>query len=170
MSYLDQCIYLQHKYSLPTRAYFLTPTCKSKTGTKISRTSEGLIIHHLKENYFPDLSKTEHAILQPWEYQEPQNLVYCNYIEHLILHVHIVQEYLIEGLQRQCLLGIGGIQHIRNAIADLYVHKEYNITWLANCYNAIAADESDFQYLCNLIAQNTSCQFAFNLLAQLETN
>ena len=80
MSYLDQCTYLQNKYGLPSRAYFLTPTCKSKTGTKISRTSEGLVIHHLKENYFPDLSKTEHAILQPWEYQEPLNLVYCNYI------------------------------------------------------------------------------------------
>ncbi|MDQ0513843.1 hypothetical protein J2Z62_000281 [Mycoplasmoides fastidiosum] len=93
MNYLQACKYLQEKYGLATGSYFANSGCKS-TNSKIKRTKEGLYIHHIKENEFADLAQKHIAILCDFSYQEPINLVYCNLIEHLILHVLIAWEYM----------------------------------------------------------------------------
>ena len=38
------------------------------------------------------LSDVNHAKLQPFEYQMPENLVYCDYLEHLLLHILICEK------------------------------------------------------------------------------
>jgi hypothetical protein len=108
-SYLDLCKFLQNKYGIPKGNYFLTKTCKSPNA-KIKRTKEGLFIHHIKENEAVLLSETKGAIIQPFEYQQAENLCYCNYLEHLILHYKIFLESMDElkkGSNK--LLGIQGI-------------------------------------------------------------
>lgn len=91
MSYKEQCSYLQEKYGLPVHDYFATLECKSKS-KKISRTSEGLFCHHNAEG-IPgnggNLGEPHMARLAPYEYQKKENLCYCNYLEHLILHLKI---------------------------------------------------------------------------------
>jgi hypothetical protein len=63
LNYEDACIFLQKKYGLPKRDYFATEECKSKT--KISRTIEGLCVHHLDEDKAIMLSSKEYALKNP---------------------------------------------------------------------------------------------------------
>jgi hypothetical protein len=90
MSYDDYVAYLLDKYGPAECSYFCTDACKS-TNKKISRTSEGLFCHHVREDTAILLSDPLHAKINPFEFQMAHNLVYCNYLEHLILHVKIVE-------------------------------------------------------------------------------
>lgn len=94
MSYLELCEYLQLKYGLPNGNYFNTEACKSKN-QKITRGNEGLFIHHIMERKTDMLSNPGYAIKQPFIYQTPKYLVYCNYVEHFLLHSKIVEDYVI---------------------------------------------------------------------------
>ena len=147
MKYVELCIYLQEKYGTPSGNYFLRETCKSKN-KNITRTEDGLFVHHIREDCMPDLGKTEIAVQSPWEYQLNYNLVYCNYIEHLILHIKIVREFYEVGLQNGCMLGVGGVCLIRDAIRDAYSRTEpYKHQWRENVKNAIKEDVDVFNIL-----------------------
>lgn len=147
MRYQELCAYLQKKYGMPNESYFLKENCKSKNN-KITRTKDGLFIHHIKENIFPDLSKPDMAILCPWDFQLAENLVYCNYIEHLMLHIKIVKEFYKQGLMSGCRLGVGGISYIVDAISDAYARQEpYSQEWRECVKNAIKNDEETFKII-----------------------
>ena len=86
LSYLDYCDYLQRKYGIGlddymTKAYNTKPKCK--------RTKEGLLVHHIREDTMIMLSTKEIAMMFPFEWQLKENLVYCDYLEHLLLHILI---------------------------------------------------------------------------------
>lgn len=93
LTYNEQLTYLKEKYGPAIENYFLTVNCDRKS-TKIGRGNEGLFCHHDYE-YDPenplvsDLSKAEIARQFTYKYQEAQNLTYCNWLEHLILHCKI---------------------------------------------------------------------------------
>lgn len=115
MDYKELTTYLQTKYGLPERAYFRTPTCKSKS--PITRGNEGLYIHHIKETEADNLAQPEIAIEYPWEYQLPENLCYCDFLEHLLLHTHT-------NIQRcknaQCFVIDGIITHLIPELNHIY--------------------------------------------------
>lgn len=145
LNYLDLCKHLQDKYGVPSGNYFLTKSCKTKNN-KITRGNDGLFIHHIKENEEADLSKTDRATACPFEYQESQNLCYCNYLEHLILHMKIVQEYLDVAYvyENGCLekfVGVGGLNnHIIPEINDFYNGYEYSRDWQIKAFNLVDFD------------------------------
>ena len=63
---------------------------KSFTKNKrVSRTSEGLVAHHKAEDKMMLLSNKSFAERYPYEWQKKENIVYCDYLEHLLLHVLI---------------------------------------------------------------------------------
>lgn len=131
LNYLDLCKFLQNKYGEPRGDYFLTESCKSKNN-KITRGKEGLFLHHIKENESIMLCNTDFAIKHPFEYQKSYNLVYCNYLEHLLLHIKIVDEYLNEEsiAKNGCAVGIGGIVNfIVPEINDYFNGYEYKREW-----------------------------------------
>lgn len=97
MSYMQLVNYLKDKYGEVPYPYFCTKSCKSKQ-RKNSRTSDGLFIHHIREDIRPDLSNKDFAIYSPWKYQLPENLVYANLIEHSMLHCLISEEHDSKGL------------------------------------------------------------------------
>ena len=152
LNYLELCKHLQDKYGVPSGNYFLTKSCKSKNN-KITRGNDGLFLHHIKENEEIDLSKTDRATACPFEYQESKNLCYCNYLEHLILHMKIVEEYLSAELKRWVdeshlneqipnnpikYLGIGGLNnHIIPEINDFYNGYEYSRDWQIKALNLV---------------------------------
>lgn len=113
MSYIDLVGHLIAKYGPATGSYFLTETCKSKN-PKITRGKEGLFCHHIDENKAIKLSKPEFAIKHPFAYQKAERLVYCDILEHLILHIKIIEEPKGE------LVGIGGAALICRQINDCY--------------------------------------------------
>jgi hypothetical protein len=86
MTYLEYCDYLQGKYGIGladymTKSYNPNPKCK--------RTKEGLIAHHKMEDRAIMIADKNQAQLYPFEYQRKENIVYCDYLEHLWLHILI---------------------------------------------------------------------------------
>ena len=118
MNYAQLVEHLLEKYGPAQYDYFNTPECKSKS-SKLSRTKEGLFCHHIAENKEILLSTPEIARQHPFEYQQKHNLVYANYIEHLLLHIKIVKED-IEGRG----VGLGGVLMISSILNDYYRHKK----------------------------------------------
>jgi len=104
----DQLVdYLLEKYGHAQHDYFYNETCR-KMHKKVTRTSEGLLCHHIDEDKVGNLSEPSIARKLPFKYQKAERLVYCNYLEHLMLH-----------------LNIGKMQYWAN-------HEAFNTPWLAN--------------------------------------
>lgn len=93
MDYYEQLEYLKKKYGAVPENYYLDVECTRKS-TKNGRGNDGLFIHHDFE-YDPanpltsDLSKPELARQFDYKYQRAENLTYCDYLEHLMLHCKI---------------------------------------------------------------------------------
>ena len=124
MSYEEQLTYLKEKYGPAKENYFLTVNCDRKS-TKIGRGNEGLFCHHDYE-YDPqnpltsDLSKPEIAKQFTYKYQEAENLTYCNYLEHLLLHCKI---NLLRGKQLGHYIQDSVVNHFIPILNDLYRYR-----------------------------------------------
>lgn len=160
MTYEKLCQYLQGKYGLPTAPYFTSEKCSYTNSRVNSRTSEGLMIHHVREDIADDLCKQDMALGYPFEYQMPDNLVYCNFLEHFLLHIKIVEErwypkyrerrkgqtlnadknphLLISELYRP------GIMFISSDLNGLYARGGSTLNWENNCYKAVADNFVDY--------------------------
>ena len=93
MPYREQLDYLKRKYGPAPENYYLDVACMRKS-TKNGRGREGLFLHHDFE-YDPrnplvsNLSNSEMGKLFDYDYQKAENLTYCDYLEHLMLHCKI---------------------------------------------------------------------------------
>ena len=159
-TYNEYCEYLQNKYGKAKLGYFTENWTKRKN---ITRTKEGLIIHHIKEDTAIMLSKEELARLQPYEYQSVDNLAYCNYLEHLLLHILIVEENATRE-DKEAEVGIGGI--INFIVPELndwysgYFKGKDSKAWQVNCYKIVKDNEDTYlalieRYL-NFVKDNIS--------------
>lgn len=146
MSYDELTEHLQQKYGLAERAYFRTETCKTKS--LITRTNEGLYIHHIKETEIDDLSKPERALAYPWEYQMPNNLCYCNYLEHLLLHIHI---NIMRVRDRGAFVCDGILNHIIPELNHIYtdnpVYESKNQLWRNNIKEQIIDNYEEYKLI-----------------------
>lgn len=122
-AYIDLMVELSEEYGRPSGSYFLVAkrSGKYRKNHKISRTKEGLYIHHIGEYTFPLLSSSMVAEKLPFEYQEPDMLVYCDAIEHLLAHVLIV-EALGDGNNGNMVpgAGVGGVNMIAAKLNDWF--------------------------------------------------
>lgn len=73
---------------------FLNGEIKRIAYGKYTKTKEGLYCHHIMENEYENISNKEYIAhyKYPYEYHHKENLVYCDLIEHLILHALITKE------------------------------------------------------------------------------
>ena len=125
LSYKELVSFLLSKYGAVPGDYFSNETCRSKN-KKISRTKEGLFIHHIDEDKAIMLSTDKFAVDNPYEYQRADRLVYCNILEHLILHIKITEEPRNVGANALELPGIGGaVNFICKQINDCYSDYEF---------------------------------------------
>lgn len=127
MNYYEYCEYLQQKYGIPNGPYFLSPSLKTKN-TKITRGRDGLFIHHILENQYAMLCNPVACQLQniPFSVHQPQNLCYCDLLEHLQLHIKIVEEYPFNN--PNTFVGIGGIINFLIPELELMYAPEYQPT------------------------------------------
>jgi hypothetical protein len=145
MTYEELVEYCNNKYGRVTGSYFCTPEMKSQN-SKITRGNEGLIVHHVKEDRAIMLSNKIYAIMQPWEWQCGENLVYCNIFEHLLLHMKITDSLdFIRCITEKVVPGWGGVVNyiLPDLVKSFYgvdnylgvsrkCFQDYVITWLKN--------------------------------------
>lgn len=132
MNYEQLVDYLHNKYGLPKKGYF----CKGMNtpNPSIKRTKEGLYIHHIAEDRAQNLSNPKQAKESPAEYQEPQMLVYCNMLEHLILHIKIVEK-------TQGTFGIFGLGlFIIPSLNEYYTYGESRLQFWENMSYELVKD------------------------------
>ncbi len=157
MTYDELVDYLWKKYGRAKYDYFSTPECRSKS-KKIRRTSEGLFVHHVDEDKGMRLSDSSWAKEQPWEYQKAERLVYCNYIEHLLLHIQITKMRLTEpeGIAQKSSqwdqsslrsLIQPGVWLICQEINPLYKNKGSTTKWRDNCYKQISDNQTEYNMI-----------------------
>ena len=140
MSYEQLVDYLQKKYGLPQKSYF----CKgmNRANPTITRTWQGLFIHHIAEDRAINLSTPAQAKENPAEYQEPQMLVYCNILEHLILHIKIVEK--TQGNFGSVGLGM----FIIPTLNDYYFYGNSCLQfWADMCYEIVKDNFSSYIFL-----------------------
>ena len=137
-TYLQYCDYLQSKYGIGktdymTKSYYRKNEC--------SRTSEGLITHHKMEDRMIMLSNRSFAISCPFEWQKKENLIYCDYLEHLLLHV-LICKYPSPEKEPLAAVGIGGvINFIVPELNDFYSGWISKESWRQNCHNLVKNDK-----------------------------
>ena len=153
LTYLQYCDYLQKKYGIGLVPYF---TKNWNKNGKVSRTKEGLVVHHKYEDHAIMLSNPRYAINNPYEWQLPENLVYCDYLEHLYLHI-LICEYPSKEHNKFEAVGIGGVINlIAPELNDLYSGWRTSESWRQSCH-ARVIDDKDV-YLMLLKRFKTNCK------------
>ncbi len=147
LSYYDLIDYLLKKYGEAKYDYFSTPECKSKN-QKVTRTGEGLFCHHIFEDRGGNLGDVGKAKRQPYEWQDKSKLVYCNYLEHLLLHLKILvlrqKKRLTEPKEIYSLFTTGGIFSLCNAINDSFMTEGTNVSWRKRCFEEIKENYQEY--------------------------
>ena len=146
---------LLEKYGPVTGDYFLNESCMGKN-TAISRSKEGLECHHIHEYTAINLSNPEFARHYPFAYQKADRLVYCNYLEHLLLHIKIAEENEKNNRESLEKKGIGGaVEFIVRNLNDFYSNKVYEAEHLNAAARVVSPDYEAYmlylRYLWNLI-------------------
>lgn len=140
LSYDELVEFLINKYGPAKYDYFVNENCLTKN-KKVSRTSEGLYCHHIDEDKAIMLSNDIFAPNNPFEYQKANRLVYCNFLEHLLLHILIVEKPKDINANKGELQGIGGaINFICKQLNDLYNGYEYTQQWMINTTSLVKDD------------------------------
>lgn len=153
LNYDEYCDYLQEKRGMAKYDYMTKSWNKN---TRCTRTKEGLIAHHKYEKYCIMLSTKEFAMLNPFEYQLAKNIIYCDYLEHLLCHV-LISESPLEEKNNNPALGIGGIiNFIAPELNDLYSGWATTQEWRKNCHDLVRNDKDvyltiikRFKYSCS---------------------
>ena len=151
MTYREYCKYLQDKYGIPKNSYYNEQYNKNRN----SRTSEGLVIHHICEDIKPNLCNKEVAKSCDFNYQLPENLCYCDYLEHLFLHI-LITEYPNE--ETDDVVGIGGsanylIPELNNLFSG-YIPEQSSKKYVINCFNRVKDDFITYKYLISRFLSN----------------
>ena len=157
MSYQDIVSALLKKYGSAKHNYFKDTACKAKNPL-VTRTNEGLFCHHIDEDKAIMLCNDKFAVNNPFEYQKADRLVYCNLLEHLLLHVKIAENPNPDANENE-LPGIGGaINFICKDLNDIYSGKEFSDEWRKNIADKVNDNFDDYiiilRYLWNIVEKN----------------
>lgn len=159
LTYLKYCDYLQKKYGVGKCDYFTTNWSKKP---KITRTSEGLFAHHKYEDHAIMLGNPKDARNNPYEWQLAENIVYCDWLEHLFLHV-LICEYPSPNHNPLEAVGIGGAQNfIIPELNDLYSGMPIASKWRQICFDKIKDDEECYITLVNRLIEKSQDYMCFD--------
>lgn len=143
-NYLEYCDYLQNKYGIGLCNYMSKNWNKNN---KVTRTKEGLYAHHKYEDHAIMLSTPEYAKNNPYEWQLKENIVYCDLLEHLFLHI-LICENPSDNRNKNELVGFGGVVNlIVPELNDVYSGWITKQLWRLNCHNAIINDKDVYMTL-----------------------
>ena len=99
--------------------------------------------HHIDEDKAIMLSTDSFAVRYPFEYQKADRLVYCNYLEHLLLHIKIAEESDTDN--SEVLAGIGGaVNFIVRILNGFYSDKIVTQEYLCRAQDAVIDDYDSY--------------------------
>ncbi len=154
MDYDEQIEYLLNKYGRAKYDYFYNEKCKS-INIKVKRTQEGLFCHHIDESTYVNISKKEIAQQYPFSIQKADRLVYCNYLEHLLLHMKIGEiRFRKKRIQGQEFRTVGdfvtpGLVFICGQLNELYEKNGSSQSWRMRCYQEVEDNFKDYIFALN---------------------
>ncbi len=138
MAYLEYCNYLQGKYGISQYDYM---TKNFNKIDKCTRTKEGLVIHHIDSDKGIMLSTKEYAMKCPFEWQTKERLVYCDLLEHLMLHV-LICIYPSPDKLPELDVGFGGaVSFMIPELNDLYSGWKTQQEWRKNIHAKVIKDK-----------------------------
>jgi hypothetical protein len=144
MTYEELVSFLLEKYGNAKYDFFCNYTCKSKN-PKVRRTKEGLFCHHIDEKIIPLLCKQECARKFSYDYQKADRLVYCNILEHLILHIKIYEfSKRKKAKKKKKSTSIGGILTISQQINDYFDGVIFKEEYLIKTFELIENNFEDY--------------------------
>jgi hypothetical protein len=178
MTYDELIKYLLHKYGTAKYDYFKNDI-NYKMETYVFRSDEGLYCHHIDEDKGDLLSEAFSAKMSPFRWQRKDRLVYCNLLEHLLLHLKIIilrQKYnnITNALDFRNNFGSiqNGVKFICEDYVDLLISSyKKNLTRKQQKYLATIDNNYDdfisilhafFHYMELQIAENTNKSFFRN--------
>lgn len=168
MTYAKLVNHLLNKYGKAEHDYFRNETCKSKN-PKVPRTSEGLYCHHIDEDKAIMLSNDKFAIKNPYEYQKADRLVYCNILEHLILHIKIMEEPKNFEANEYELQGIGGVYNlICPQINDYFNGYSFKQQWLITAFSLIENNFGDYIEILKYVLRVVEANPIYSLIMRKE--
>ena len=151
-TYREYCDYLQNKYGIGKCDYMNKSWIKNQN---ITRTKEGLLAHHKFEDCAIMLNDKKYAINNPYEWQMAENIVYCNYLEHLFLHI-LICEYPSPDRNEKEAVGIGGIiNYLVPELNDFYSGWQTTQEWRKICHNVIKKDKDVYLTLLKRFKQKS---------------
>lgn len=148
---------------------FLKGEIKAPGRANYSRFKEGLECHHIDENKFLNMAKPCYIKDQkiPFKYQKKDRLIYCDSVEHVILHALISKE-------TNGQLGLPGYDsYLKGHIYDWYLFKQVipKSRWVA-CYKRAYLKPEEALEIVNvaddIAYENTSSPLAIRLPKTLE--
>ncbi|HLQ97568.1 MAG TPA: hypothetical protein VK135_02640 [Candidatus Dormibacteraeota bacterium] len=140
MNYEEAVDYLLQKYGPAQDDYFressyqrfMKGEIKNITKGKTSRAKEGLYCHHIDEIKWLKISDQNFVkeFNIPFEYQTKDRLVYCDLVEHTVLHVLITKETSFE-------FGYPGYSaYLKGLIEEWYLEGVIpKPEWMKRCYD-----------------------------------
>lgn len=165
MNYKQLVEYLLNKYGPSKYDYFIKDNFKSKN-TKVSRTKEGLFCHHIDEDKAIMLSDPSHAKNNPFSYQKADRLVYCNYLEHMLLHLKIIEGPLNKDANIGELPGLGGIvNYLAPELNGFYTGYEIQRDYLKTAFSLVEENLDEYIVILKrllLISQHTLLEIFAN--------
>lgn len=165
MDYETLVGYLKAKYGVAKYDYFINTTCKTKN-SKVTRTKEGLFCHHIDEDKGCDLGERHSAAMQPYEYQKAERLVYCNYLEHLLLHIRIGKDRYWERYEKITFpkefeyFIMPGTKYICCEINELFANNGSAVPWRNRCFKEIECDFDVYIYILKTFIQYMEDHYA----------
>lgn len=152
MSYAEQTAYLLKKYGKARYDYFLDDVSWIRSQS-VSRTKEGLFCHHIDEYDIPTLSDRDTAMSHGFAHQKADRLVYCNYLEHLLLHMKIGYDRFLKNHQKLKDPSLfsefltHGVIMITHEVNTLIADDGSESLWQENCFDAIRKYLPDYPEL-----------------------
>ena len=148
MSYKDLTEYLIKKYGEAKYDYYIDSSC-TKKNHNVSRICDGLFCHHIDEDKGMNLGEPKWAQKQPFEWQKKNRLVYCNLLEHLLLHIKIS---IMKSKQKQ-VKPLPGVFLLSNHLNDIYMSNGEIQKWGVKCNELVEDNYSDYiRIICIFLA------------------
>ena len=130
MSYDEYVETLLKKYGMVPGDYFIDDE-SFRNNKSIVRSNDGLVIHHIDEDKICNLSELKNTKKAKtyFKYQKAERLVYCNLVEHMILHLKIMEKELSktrDEWNKSEDVGIGGFDAINRKTNSILLYAYYH--------------------------------------------